>query len=145
MTPRRALVMAKNISRAPNGRPYHLRSRLLRQRVGWVEHLRNPSHCCTCLASRAQMSEAISGTYFSQPAYRCAHAGYACQLCPTGKSLPRSAVPPRESIPSRKNFPLSPSGKSILELPPSRAPQRGVSRSSRHVGRGMRWMRRRQA
>jgi hypothetical protein len=53
--------------------------------------------------------------------------------------------PPRESSPFRKNFSLSPSGKSILELAPSRAHQRGVSRSSRHVGHGMRWMRWRQA
>jgi hypothetical protein len=70
---------------------------------------------------------------------------YSQRMYPTGKSLPRSGAPARESSPSRKNFPLSPSGKSILELAPSRAHQRGVSRSSRHVGRGMRWMRRRQA
>jgi hypothetical protein len=58
--------------------------------------------------------------------------------------LSRFDAPPKSS-PFRKNFPLSPSGKSILELAPSRAPQRGVSRSSRHVGRGMRWMWWRQA
>jgi hypothetical protein len=44
---------------------------------------------------------------------------------PTGKSLPRSDPPPKESSPCRENFPLSPSGKSILELAPSRALQEG--------------------
>ena len=46
-----------------------------------------------------------------------------------------------KSIFAGKNFPLSPSGKSPLGLLPSRARSRGVSRSSRHVGRGMRWTR----
>jgi hypothetical protein len=38
------------------------------------------------------------------------------------------------SSPFRKNFPLSPSGKSLLEIRAFRADKRGVSRSSRHVG-----------
>jgi hypothetical protein len=107
------------------------------------------SHCAPRYAEgpksprRAPVQSRPKGTRIGTP-QAGARNRYA-RMYPTGKSLPRSDAPPRESSPSRKNFPLSPSGKSILELAPSRAPQRGVSRSSRHVGRGMRWMRRRQA
>src|SRR5712672_1957702 len=40
------------------------------------------------------------------------------------------------SSPEIKNIPLSPSGKSALGLPPSRAHKRGASRSSRTLGAG---------
>jgi hypothetical protein len=51
------------------------------------------------------------------------------KICPTGKSLIRL------SSPACKNIPLLVSPKSILKLPPSRPTQRGVSRSSRTLGR----------
>ena len=63
------------------------------------------------------------------------------RLCELARraNQPAHLDPFAKSIPSYQNFLLSPSGKSPLGLLPSRARSRGVSRSSRHVGRGMRW------
>jgi hypothetical protein len=54
-------------------------------------------------------------------------------MCPTGKSG-RQLCNWLSSL-ADKNIPLVPSGKSVLELAPSRPIQRGVSRSSRTLER----------
>jgi len=52
-------------------------------------------------------------------------------ICPTGKTAMRFSAKSKKSSPSRKNFSVSPSGKTLLEIRASRAPiERGVSRSS---------------
>ena len=60
-------------------------------------------------------------------------------------NVPDGQISKIPSSPLCKNISLSPSGKSFLQAPPSRAHQRGASRSSRNVGRGTRWTLWRQA
>ena len=109
---------------------------------------------CRSMSIRASRAASVTRLYPRLPATDvrtlCAQGSSGrsrtgrCLVCvslPVGQISRRILIPFAKSILRRKNFPLSPSGKSPLGLLPSRARSRGVSRSSRHVGRGMRWMR----
>jgi hypothetical protein len=66
-----------------------------------------------------------------------AYASFPTVFCPTGKSVGGGAS--NLSSPFAKNFPLSPSGKSMVSLRASRALHEGRFAIVTDVGCGMRW------
>jgi len=84
------------------------------------------------MSCRQVRDEPQSGTLNRRNTERASAFGASIKgvFCPTGKSVIWL------SSPRAKNIPLNTSGKSTLQLPPSRPTQRGVSRSSRTLGTG---------